>query len=162
MATELLLPGTTGQQMMQQSLRGISQETTGQQRLILPTSGALVDTAKTNHFNLVPGHYGDYVGNKPSVFAGVAGTTLGKGTYKSTTQAANIAHLDAVSLHPTASGQWTNSQFTSVTVSAGAKAKYTSCTFTGTVDNSKGKASDVVLIGCVFPAGSPPINCTII
>ena len=161
MATEILLPGTTGQQWMQQSLRGVAQDASTQQRLILPTSGALVDTASTNNFNLVPGHYGDYVGSKPSVFSGVPGTTLGKGTYKSTTQATSIQHLDTVNLAATSVGQWSNSQFADVKVAPGAKAKYVSCTFKGTIDNSGGKATDVTLIGCIFN-GPKPINVTVI
>ena len=158
MSRETLVP-QAAQTVVGLQQRAATQASVSAQRLVQP--GNLVETSVTaNHFNMVPGHYGDYVNTKPAQLAGAPGTTFGAGTYKSTVQATTIQHTGAATVHSGADGQWLNSKFTSVTVHAGAKATYTNCRFSGTLDNSAGKLTDVVCIGCRFDV--QPTNVTVI
>ena len=158
MSREILMP-QTAPQVVNLGRRVNTANTVEAQALVLPQG--LVDSHPTaNRYAMVPGHYGNYVNSRPAVMVGAPGTTLGKGTYKSTVQASAVQHMDAVQVHAQAQGQWVSSQFAAVTFQPGAKAKYVGCRFSGTVDNSGGNPLDVVLVGCFF--ATPPINCTVI
>lgn len=139
--------------------RTSTQTSVSAQRLVLP--GNLVEThPQLNTYNMVPGHYGDYVGKIPAVIQGTAGTTMAKGAYKAQVQAASIQHTGSVTVHTGAQGQFLNSQFAAVTIQAGAKAKFTNCRFSGKLDNSAGVTADVVCIGCFFDVA--PVNVTVV
>lgn len=159
MAQEILMPQTSGSNVVNFSRRDATALTVVKQQLVVP-QGLVDSNPIRNNYSLVPGHYGDYVNIKPAVLGGVPGTTLGTGSYKSTVQATNIEHLDHATLHATAIGQWANSKFTSIKCTPGTKARFVCCSFSGVVDNAGGNPLDVVLVGCFMAV--PPINVTII
>jgi len=158
MSSEILFPQNAGD-TLNFAARKQTQDTVTNQRLVPP--GSLVDSHPTrNNYALMPGHYGTYVGKLPSVMQGAPGTTFGVGNYHAVVQAQTVQHTEAVTVHPTAQGQWLNSQFAAVTVKAGGKAKYMGCRFSGVLDNSAGVAADVQCVGCFFDV--PPVNVTVI
>jgi hypothetical protein len=157
MSRETLVP-QGAQSVVGLQQRTGTQATVSSQRIVRP--GNIVETnAVANHFNLVPGNYGDYQNTKPAQLSGRPGTVLGAGAYRSTVQASTLQHEAAVTVHSTASGQWMNSRFTAVKVEQGAKAKFTNCRFSGKLENA-GALGDVVCIGCFFD--EPPVNVTVI
>jgi hypothetical protein len=158
MSRETQMP-QTAPDVLRQTQRATTAETVERQRIVQP--GGLVDSHPTrNNYAMVQGDYGHYVGRKPAVMQGSPGTSFGKGTYHSQVQASTIQHTAAVTVQPTARGQWMNSSFAGVTVMAGAKAIYTNCRFSGILDNSAGSAADVKCIGCFFDV--PPVNVTVV
>lgn len=157
MSRETLVP-QPAQSVVTQQQRATTQANVSSQRIVAPNN--LVESNSTaNHFNMVPGDYGDYHNTKPAQLSGRPGTTMGAGSYRSVVQASTINHTAPVAVHSTAAGQWQNSQFAAVKVAAGGKAKFTNCRFSGKLENA-GAAGDVVCIGCFFDV--PPANVTVI
>lgn len=162
---EIVRPGTSAGDVVQQDLRAQVQQIVGGLKLVTPNMAIKEATTSNNYWQLSQGSYPKFVPNSSTFWMeGIAGTQIAGASINEDGTCNSIEFTAAINI--TANGRvvFNACKFDApVTVAAGGKATFNGCIFlnNSNVDNTAGLAADVAIIG-TFRGATAHVNCTVI